>query len=69
MSVGILWRIYREYGIRKKKIRLTKQWTPRDPLKKELTWALRASDLESMKRDNFDIVYIDEVMFTKHTIQ
>ena len=55
--------------IKNKKIKLTKQWTPRDPQKKELTWALRASDLESMKRDNYDIVYIDEVMFTKHTYE
>jgi hypothetical protein len=69
MTIGILRRIYREHGIRKKKIRHTKNWTPRDPLKKELTWALRASDLESMRRDNYDLVYIDEVMFTKHTYE
>ena len=69
MTVGILRRIYREYGIKKKKIKLTKQWTPRDPSKKELTWALRAKDIESMKRENYDIVYIDEVMFTKHTYE
>ena len=48
MTVRILHRIYFENHVKKKKIRITKQWTPRDPAKKEECWAARARDLERM---------------------
>ena len=69
MSVHILRRIYQENLIRKKKIRLTKEWTPKDPATKEERWAERTRDLERMKRENYDLVYVDEVMFTKHVFE
>ena len=69
MTVGILRRIYQENCIRKKKIRHTKEWTPKDPATKEERWAERARDLERMERENYDLVYVDEVMFTKHVFE
>ena len=69
MTVRILRRIYYEHQVKKKKIRITKEWTPRDPLKKVECWAARARDLERMQEEKCDIIYVDEVMFTKHTYE
>ena len=53
--------------MKRKCIKTSKEWTPKDPTTKAERWAARARELERVGRTSFDIVYVDEVMFTKHT--
>ena len=67
-SPTTLSRIYREYGVRRKKIRYTKLTTGRQKRKIRQT----ARDARDLLTDyvarGFRVIYIDETMFTKSTI-
>ena len=67
MSRRILRRLYAENRIRIKRIKVAKVWKSRDTdrIKEEFTEC--SQNLARIKEDNYDIVYIDEVMFTKKT--
>ena len=52
-----------------KRIKFVKQWTPRQPDRKEQVFAERARRLDHMIQHNYDVIYVDEVMFTKHTCE
>ena len=69
MTVRILRRIYREQKVKMKRIKFVKQWTPRQPERKEQVFTERARRLDHMIQHNYDVIYVDEVMFTKHTCE
>ena len=67
MSRRILRRLYAENRIWIKRIRVAKVWKSRDTDRIKEEFAERNQELARIKADNYDIVYIDEVMFTKKT--
>ena len=67
MSKWILRRLYAENRIRIKRIKVAKVWKSRDTDRIKEEFAERNQELARIKADNYDIVYIDEVMFTKKT--
>ena len=67
MSRRILRRLYAENRIRIKRIRVGKVWKSRDTERIKQEFVDCSQDLDRIKQDNYDIVYIDEVMFTKKT--
>ena len=67
MSRRILRRLYADNRIRIKRIKVAKVWKSRDTDRIKEEFAECSQNLARIKEDNYDIVYIDEVMFTKKT--
>ena len=67
MTLRMLRRIYQEQKIKRKRIKVTKVWTDRENQKKEELFAVSSRDLEQTQQSYHDVIYVDEVMFTKHT--
>ena len=67
MSRRILRRLYAENRIRIKRIKVAKVWKCRDKDRIKKEFADCSQELARIKEGNYDIVYIDEVMFTKKT--
>ena len=67
MSRRILRRLYAENRIKVKRIKVGKVWKSRDTERIKEEFIQRNKELARVNADNYDIVYLDEVMFTKKT--
>ena len=65
---GRLSRLYKEHKIRKKKIRLTKILTLKQKRKQAQQAKQSFNELVDLLEQGFDIIYVDEVMFTTKTL-
>ena len=68
MTTRILRRLYREYGITRKKVKRTKLLNDSQLPKQKVEMLTRIQEVSNLRKQGYDIVYVDEVMFTKKTI-
>ena len=67
MSLRILRRLYAENRIKVKRIKVGKVWKSRDTERIKEEFIHRNQELARINADNYDIVYLDEVVFSRKT--
>ena len=67
MSRRILRRLYADNRIRIKKVKVGKVWKSRDTERIKEEFIQRNQELARVNADNYDIVYLDEVVFSRKT--
>ena len=67
MSRRILRRLYADNQIRIKKVKVGKVWKSRDTERIKEEFTQRNQELARVNADNYDIVYLDEVVFSRKT--
>ena len=67
MSLRILRRLYSENKIKIKRFRVGKVWKSRDTERIKEEFIQRNQELARVNADNYDIVYLDEVVFSRKT--
>ena len=67
MSRRILRRLYAENQVKVKRIKVGKVWKSRDTERIKEEFTQRNQELARVTQENYDIVYLDEVVFSRKT--